>query len=173
MGPVTVGARYVEFFSRHHGLNAVTLRYFNAYGPGELPDRYRNVIPNFFYLAMSSRKLPITGSGDQTRDFTFVEDTVAGTIAESEKGHSGATSNIGSGQETTILALARKINEIAGNPAGIEFAEQRNWDTVPHRLGSIERATGELGYRPTVGIDEGLRKTYEWLKKQDLTSCFV
>jgi nucleoside-diphosphate-sugar epimerase len=129
------------------------------------------VIPNFFYRAIKSQELRITGSGDQTRDFTFVDDTVAGTLAASEKGLSGAVYNIGSGRETTVLTLAQKINEIAGNPAGIEFVERRNWDTVPHRLGSIDRATSELNYRPSVGLDEGLRKTYAWLKEQGLSRC--
>ena len=168
-----LGERYVEFFSRHHGLDAVIVRYFNTYGPGELPGRYRNVIPNFFYSAMKSQELRITGSGEETRDFNFVEDTVAGTIRASEIASSGAVYNIGSGRETTILTVATRINQIVGNPAGIEFVEERKWDTVPRRLASIERAVSELGYRPAVGIDEGLQKTYEWLKEQDLTSCFV
>jgi nucleoside-diphosphate-sugar epimerase len=166
-----LGERYVEFFSRHHGLDAVIVRYFNTYGPGELPGRYRNVIPNFFYSAMKSQELRITGSGEETRDFNFVEDTVAGTIRASEIASSGAVYNIGSGRETTILTVATRINQIVGNPAGIEFVEERKWDTVPRRLASIERAVSELGYRPAVGIDEGLQKTYEWLKEQDLASC--
>lgn len=160
-----LGERYVDFFRDFHGLGTVILRYFNAYGPGEHPGRYRNVIPNFFRLAASGRPLTITGTGEETRDFTFVQDTVGLTLlAAVDERALGRVYNVGSGRETTILSLAEKINELTGNPAGIVFAERRGWDRIPRRLADIGRARAELDYAPSVGLDEGLERTWAWLK---------
>lgn len=158
-----LGEHYVEFFNRHHKMDTVILRYFNSYGPGEYPGKYRNVIPNFFKLAINRKPLTITGTGNETRDFTFVEDTVAGTLAAgTAKSAIGETINIASGRETKIMELAEKINAICGNCAGVKFAERRQWDSITHRGASIEKAKRLLGYAPKTSLDEGLKKTYEW-----------
>ncbi len=160
-----LGERYVDFFRDFHGLGTVILRYFNAYGPGEYPGRYRNVIPNFFMRAASGEPLVITGTGEETRDFTFVEDTVGLTLrAAADQRALGRVYNVGSGKETSIRELAEKINQLTGNPAGIEYAERRGWDRIPRRLAHIGRARAELDYKPSVGLDEGLMRTWEWLK---------
>ena len=159
-----LGERYVDFFRDFHGLKTVILRYFNAYGPGEHPGRYRNVIPNFFRLAASGRPLTITGTGEETRDFTFVEDTVGLTLRAAVDDRAlGRVYNVGSGRETAIRDLAEKINRLTGNPAGIVHAERRGWDRIPRRLADIGRARRELDYEPAVGLDEGLERTWEWL----------
>ena len=75
-----LGEEYCKFWTQFHGLNTVILRLFNSYGPGELPGKYRNVIPNFITTAMEGKSLTITGSGEETRDFNFVEDTADGII---------------------------------------------------------------------------------------------
>ena len=162
-----LGERYVDFFRDYHGLGTVVLRYFNAYGPGEHPGRYRNVIPNFFRLAASGRPLTITGTGQETRDFTFVEDTVGLTLRAAVDDRAlGRVYNVGSGRETAIRDLAEKINRLTGNPAGIVHAERRGWDRIPRRLADIGRARRELDYEPAVGLDEGLERTWEWLRSR-------
>ena len=75
-----LGELYCNFFHNHFGLRVVKSRFFNSYGPGELPGQYRNVIPNFIYWALKGRPLPITGSGEETRDFTYVGDIVDGLL---------------------------------------------------------------------------------------------
>jgi len=75
-----VGELYCNYFHDYYKLPVAIARYFNVYGPGEVPGRYRNVIPNFMWLAMHGEPLPITGTGEETRDFTFVEDIVDGTL---------------------------------------------------------------------------------------------
>ncbi len=160
-----LGERYVDFFRDYHGLKTVVLRYFNAYGPGEYPGRYRNVIPNFFQRAALGQPLIITGTGEETRDFTFVEDTVGLTLKAAVDDRAlGRVYNVGSGRETSIRDLARKINGLTGNKAGIEYAERRGWDRIPRRLADIGRARSELDYEPSIGLDEGLGRTWEWLK---------
>lgn len=160
-----LGERYVNFFHEFHGLPTVILRYFNAYGPGEFPGRYRNVIPNFFARAAQGLPLVITGTGQETRDFTFVGDNVRLTLqaAASDKGL-GRVYNVASGVETSILELAERINDLTGNPAGIEFAPKRGWDNIPRRQADISRARDELGYRPQTKLKDGLKTTWDWLK---------
>ena len=74
------GEMYCNFYSHHYDMNIVNCRFFNSYGPGEVPGQYRNVIPNFIYWAMNGLSLPITGSGEETRDFTYVLDLVQGLL---------------------------------------------------------------------------------------------
>lgn len=160
-----LGELYCNFFFNHYGLNVVKPRFFNSYGPGEVPGQYRNVIPNFIYWAMQGEPLPITGTGEETRDFTFVEDLVAGLLrAGSYKEAIGQEFNLASGKETSIIDLANMINEAIGNKAGIKFAQRRKWDTKARLLASIERAKKLVGYEPKIDFYEGLMKTIEWFR---------
>jgi UDP-glucose 4-epimerase len=161
-----LGERYIRYWAEFYGLNAVSVRLFNVYGPGERPGRYRNVIPNFFALALKGEPLTITGTGEETRDFTFVKDATAGMLgALTADTRRGDVFNLGSGKATTVLELATKINALTGNPAAIRFAPRRDWDHVPHRLCDNSHAGAVFGFRTTVALDEGLRETYRWLKQ--------
>ena len=160
-----LGEHYAGLWSRLYGFNTVIIRLFNSYGPHEYPGPYRNVIPNFFKLAMEKKPLPITGTGQETRDFTYNGDTVAGIVgAMLAETAPGSIFNIASGREETILSIAEKINRLAHNPAGIEYRPRRSWDRVTQRRGDIERARTAFGFAPTVGIDDGLKRTFAWLK---------
>lgn len=163
-----LGEEYIEFYGRHYGLETVTLRYFNSFGPGEFPGKYRNVIPNFFERALRHEPLPLTGTGEETRDFTFVVNTIRGTLmAGMVPGAAGQVFNIGTGKETRIVDLAMAINEITGNPTGVVYYERRNWDRIERRCASIDRAAEVLGYEPLISIDEGLKATYRWFLESD------
>lgn len=158
-----LGELYGNFFHHHYGLPVVKTRFFNSYGPGEVPGQYRNVIPNFIFWALSGVPLPFTGSGEETRDFTYAMDIVdallrAGYFPEAV----GQEMNIASGQETNILALAKQINDLTGNKAGIVMRDRRRWDTKKRLLASVERAKALIGYEPRMEFEEGLRKTIEW-----------
>jgi nucleoside-diphosphate-sugar epimerase len=160
------GEYLVRFYHDYHGLNTTVIRYFNSFGPGELPGRYRNVIPNFFARAMQGLVLPITGDEKTSRDFNFIENTVRGTLLAAQVPIAkGRTYNIGSGREVPIVLLAQKINEIAGNAAGIEFRPPRSWDTVKNRCADISVTIRDLQYSPDIDFDRHLRATYEWLKQ--------
>jgi len=161
-----LGELYGNFFHHHYGLKVVKTRFFNSYGPGEVPGQYRNVIPNFIYWAMKGMPLPITGSGEETRDFTFVGDIVDGLL---RAGHSesaiGEEFNLASGSETRIVDLARLVNEAVGNSAGIRHAERRKWDTKLRLLASVEKAKHLIGYTPSTSFAEGLRATVAWFRE--------
>jgi nucleoside-diphosphate-sugar epimerase len=160
-----LGELYANFFHHHYGLPVVKTRFFNSYGPGEVPGQYRNVIPNFIFRAMSGLPLPLTGSGEETRDFTFVMDIADALLRASYfDGAVGQEMNIASGMEVKILEMAERINELTGNKAGIVRAERRAWDTKKRLLASIERAKELLGYQPKMSFDDGLRATVEWFR---------
>jgi nucleoside-diphosphate-sugar epimerase len=160
-----LGELYCNFFHNHYGLKTVKPRFFNSYGPGEVPGQYRNVIPNFIYWAMKGLPLPITGSGEETRDFTYVGDIVDGLLrAGSLESAVGQEFNLASGRETRIIDLAHTINEAAGNEAGIQLAQRRKWDTKSRLLASVDRARELLGYEPHTPFEEGLDNTIQWFR---------
>ena len=159
------GELYCNFYWHHYGLPIVKTRFFNSYGPGEVPGQYRNVIPNFIFWAMKGQPLPITGEGKMTRDFTYVMDIVDALIkaGKSEKAI-GEEMNIASACEIEIVELAKKINQFTGNKAGLIFTDRRKWDTKTRLLASIDKAKALLGYDPKTTFEEGLAKTIQWFK---------
>ena len=160
-----LGELYGNFFHHHYGLPIVKTRFFNSYGPGEVPGQYRNVIPNFIYWALCGKPLPFTGSGEETRDFTYVMDIVDALLrAGYFKDAVGREMNIASGQETNILHMAEHINELTGNQAGIVRAPARVWDTKKRLLASIDLAEELLGYKPQMEFEQGLQNTIHWFK---------
>jgi len=159
------GEFYTLAYYKLYGLKTSSVCYFNVYGPGEYPGKYRNVIPNFISRAFTGEPLLITGSGEETRDFTYVLDAVAGTILAGEKEKAkGESFNLGSGKETTIRTLAETINRLCDNKAGIEYVSNRNWDSIDRRGTSIIKARKMLGYNPEVDIEKGIAMTIEWFR---------
>lgn len=158
-----LGELYCNFFLNYYGLPVAIARYFNVYGPGEVPGRYRNVIPNFIYWALRKRSLPITGTGEETRDFTFVEDIVDGTLRAGVVPEAvGEAFNLASETETKVIDLANMINELAGNGNGVTFTERRSWDRITRRRASIQKAGRILGYDPKTDIKAGVPRTFDW-----------
>ena len=161
-----VGELYTNYFYNLYGLPIVNARFFNVFGPGEVPGRYRNVIPNFFYWAMNKQALPITGDGTETRDWTYVDDIIDGLLAMGIKGEAvGEAINLGSGIEHRVIDLANNVNELTGNEAEIKYVERRDWDVKHRLLSSIAKAKKLLGYEPQTGFEEGLKKVHAWFSK--------
>jgi nucleoside-diphosphate-sugar epimerase len=161
-----LGELYGNFYNHHYGLPIVKTRFFNSYGPGEVPGQYRNVIPNFIFWALSGLPLPFTGSGEETRDFTYVMDIVDALLrAGYDERAIGQEMNIASGSEIKILALAERINELTGNKAGIVRAERRVWDTKKRLLACIDRAKELIGYEPKMEFEQGLANTINWFRE--------
>lgn len=161
-----LGELYGNFFHEHYKVPVVKARMFNSFGPGEVPGQYRNVIPNFIYWAMEGKPLPITGSGDETRDFTFVADLVDGLLRAGVMEEAvGQDINLASGKETRIREVAEMINEMTGNRGGITFIPRRDWDSKSRLLASVERAERLLGYRPRTDFASGLKQTFSWFRE--------
>jgi len=159
-----LGELYCNFFSNYYQVPVVRTRFFNVYGPGEIPGRYRNVIPNFLYWALHKQPLPITGTGEETRDFTYVGDVVHGLLAAGvSEAAVGEAMNLASGREVTVARLAALINELTGNPAGVRYVERRPWDHIVRRCASVDKAARLLGYRPTTEFETGVRRALEWV----------
>ena len=159
-----LGELYCNFFYNYYGLPVVICRYFNVYGPGEIPGRYRNVIPNFIWWALQQQPLPITGTGEETRDFTFVEDIVDGTLRAGIIPEAvGEAFNLASETETRVTDIANMINELTGNLNGVEFISRRDWDKITRRRASIEKARKVLDYAPKMKMKEGIKRTYDWI----------
>ena len=160
-----LGELYCNFFTHNYDIPTVKARFFNSYGPGEIPGQYRNVIPNFIYWALSGQALPITGTGEETRDFTFVGDIVDGLLrAGVLKEAIGEEFNLASGREIQIKELAEMINGLTGNKAGINFMSRRKWDTKSRILASVEKGEKLIGYSPKTKFEDGLPQAIEWFK---------
>ncbi|MFX0132581.1 MAG: NAD-dependent epimerase/dehydratase family protein [Candidatus Hodarchaeota archaeon] len=158
-----LGELYCNYFNDYYGLPVSIGRFFNVYGPGEVPGKYRNVIPKFFWWAIKGEPLPITGSGEETRDFTYVDDVIEGVLLMGVLQEAvGEAVNLASEKETKIIDLANWINEITGNDAGIELHKRRDWDKILRRKASIEKARKLFRYKPKMEIKQGLKETHRW-----------
>jgi nucleoside-diphosphate-sugar epimerase len=159
-----LGELYCNFFYNYYGLPVTIARYFNVYGPGEIPGAYRNVIPNFIYWALHKMPLPITGTGEETRDFTFVDDIVDGTLRLGVVPEAvGNAFNLASDTETRVIDIANMVNEITTNLSGVKFIPRRDWDKITRRRASIDKARKVLGYQPKTAIKDGVKKVYDWI----------
>lgn len=158
-----LGEFYCNYFVGR--VSTVRCRFFNSYGPGEVPGPYRNVIPNFIWKAMTGQPLVITGTGAETRDFIFVDDLVAGLIgaALTPAAH-GEALNLGTGIQTRVDALARRIIEACESSSAIEFTERRAWDKSTHRQADIDRARRTIAFDPVVTIPDGIVQTVAWFQ---------
>jgi len=158
-----LGELYTNYFYNLYKLPIVNARFFNVFGPGEVPGKYRNVIPNFFYWAMNKQALPITGDGTETRDWTYVDDIVNGLLAMGIKEEAvGEAINLGSGKEHRVIDMASMVNELTNNEADITYTERRNWDVKKRLLSSINKADKLLDYKPQTEFEDGLEKVRQW-----------
>ena len=161
-----LGELYCNFFLHHYGVQTVKARFFNNFGPGETPGPYRNVIPNFIYRALKGLPLFVTGNGEETRDFTYVRDTVDGLLRCGVMATAvGQELNIATGRETSIGDLAKMINGLLGNRAGIEFTDRRKWDNKTRRLGSTIRSRELLDFNASTPLEVGLQNTIAWFQE--------
>jgi nucleoside-diphosphate-sugar epimerase len=160
------GEMYCNFYAHHYDMKIVNCRFFNSYGPGEVPGQYRNVIPNFIYWGMSGVPLPITGDGSETRDFTYVLDLVQGLVKAGYYDKAiGENFNLASEKEISIKELAIRINEMTGSKEPIVYRQRRKWDTKPRLLASVEKARALIGYEPKVSFYDGLGSNIEWFRE--------
>jgi len=157
---------YVMYFARHYGLPGLSVRLFNSYGPYEVAGRYRNVIPNFIHKALLGEELVITGTGKETRDFVFVEDSteLICSMAQSDIGD-GSYYNSGAGCETTIAELATSILCLTGSKSKVRYAAPRSWDGVKRRVSDTTKTRTTFDYIPRFSLEEGLKRTVDWYRE--------
>jgi UDP-glucose 4-epimerase len=151
------------------GLRVTILRYFNAYGPRQTNSQYGGVVARFIKAALQGEPLEVYGDGTQTRCFTYVDDIVTGTLAASKPEANGLAFNIGSNRTITIGELAQLIVKISGSASPIVSktyveAYGSGYEDMMAREPDLTRSEEILGYRPTVMLEEGLKKTIDWYK---------
>ena len=156
---------YVKYYAHNFKLPTISVRIFNTFGPYEIAGKYRNVIPKFIENAILSKDIVITGNGDETRDFTYVSDTVELLIkAAMSNVNNGDYFNGGTGKETKIVDLASMIIELTNSKSKIVFKPRREWDLVLKRVAEISKSKKILGYKPKISLEDGLKKYIKWYK---------
>jgi UDP-glucose 4-epimerase len=162
-----VGEHYCRLFYQLYGLETISLRYFNIFGPKQDPNSlYSAVIPKFIDALLEGRPPIIFGDGEQSRDFTYIENVVqANLLAMSADQLHGEAVNIACGQRISLNQLWSALKEILGSKQDPIYQEPRRGD-VKHSLADIRKAKELIQYGPKVGIEMGLRKTVDFFRNQ-------
>jgi len=175
LSPYAVSKRtkelYAQVFARTYDLDVVGLRYFNVFGPNQSPDGpYAAAIPLFMHAVLKNESPFINGDGEQSRDFTFVENAVQANIKAlfSDNDLKGEIFNIAFGGRTTINDLFFKIRNIVGNDVSAIYRDDRPGD-VKDSLANISKAEKAFEFNPEFSIDDGLKITIDWFRKEYLT----
>lgn len=161
----SVGEAYCRMFTRFYGLETVALRYFNVFGPRQHPSSpYSGVLSLFIKSALAGTPPTIYGDGEQTRDFTYVENVVDGTLrAVDAVDATGEVINVATGGRISLNQAWELLAELIGPLPDPDYQPARTGD-VRDSQADIDKARRLLGYRPVVGFREGLRRTVEWAR---------
>jgi UDP-glucose 4-epimerase len=161
------GEYYCQVFTRVYGLETVSLRYFNVFGPRQDPSsQYSGVISRFISALLSGERPVIYGDGEQSRDFTYIDNVVEANLraAETTRGI-GRVINIANGERITLNQLLDELKSLTGkSEVGADYQAARSGD-VRHSLADITSARELLGFEPRVGLREGLQLTIDWWKQ--------
>jgi len=160
-----VGEVYAQVFGRVYGLENVSLRYFNVFGPRQDPtSQYSGVLAKFLTAQLEGGELVIYGDGQQSRDFTYIDNIVDLTLRAAEApGVSGMIFNGGTGARYTLNETVKLLGKISGRPAQVRYDPPRPGDIL-HSQADISLARKHLAYEPLVNYEEGLRRTWEWYR---------
>ena len=161
------GEIYCRVFAKTLGLETVSLRYFNVYGPRQNPEsRYSSVVPGFIFDIMKNKTPIIDWDGKQSRDFVFVKDVVqANILAINAKNASGEVFNVGNGRATTIYDILMRIEKVLGKNISPKFGSKREGD-VRKVYSDISKARRVLGFKPVFTLEIGLKLTVDWFKEK-------
>jgi len=159
------GEYYCKVFSSVYGLETVTTRYFNVFGPRQNPEsQYAAVIPKFIDAFLKGVKPVIFGDGEQTRDFTFVDNVVyANLLCSRAERTKGEVINVATSSRVSLNELIKILKEITGKEIDPVYTDPRKGD-IKHSLADISKAEKMIGYRPLVDLREGLIQTVQWVK---------
>ncbi|MBI4514442.1 MAG: SDR family oxidoreductase [Deltaproteobacteria bacterium] len=159
------GEQYCRVFTRLYGLETVGLRYFNVFGPKQSPEsKYAAVVPLFIRAALRDEPLEVHGDGEQSRDFTYIDNVVqANLLSFTAPKAAGEAFNIACNERHSVIEIARTVERLLGHQLKINHTPTRAGD-VRHTLASIEKAQRLLGYQPTVGFEAGMHQTIAALR---------
>ncbi len=159
------GEYYLSAFYHCYGLETLSLRYFNVFGPRQDPaSQYAAAIPAFVAAILADESPTIFGDGEQTRDFTYIDNVVHANMRAAEVAKTeGQVINIACGQRVTVNQIIARINELLGKSVPSHHVPDRPGD-VKHSLAAIDRAQEVIGYKPSVTFDEGLRLAIDWYR---------
>ena len=162
-----IGEQYCRLFFQLYGLETISLRYFNMFGPKQDPNSiYSAVIPRFIDALVSDRPPVIFGDGEQSRDFTYIDNVVhANLLAMNAERTQGEVVNVACGRRVSLNQLVKILQDIIGSHISPLYEEPRKGEPRPS-LADIKRGKAILNYDPRVGIEEGLRKTVEYFKRR-------
>lgn len=159
-----LGEFYCNYFNSM--VSTSRCRFFNSYGPGEVPGRYRNVIPNFVWRALHDEPLLITGTGEETRDFIYVDDLVDGLVRAATTVEAGGKAfNLGTGKQTRVKDLARLVIDACNSRSEIAYVSRRPWDHSLRRQADVTRAQQVLGFEASMALEDGIVETVAWFKE--------
>lgn len=161
-----VGEYYCQAFARVYGLETLSLRYFNVFGPRQDPgSQYSGVVSRFISALFNNQQPVIYGDGEQSRDFTYIDNVVSANLkaAGATKGI-GSVINVANGERVTLNQLLEQLKTITGKPEVKADYQKPRLGDVRDSLADISRAREFLGYEPLVGLQEGLRRTIDWWK---------
>ncbi len=156
------GEEYMRLYSHLHGLETVSLRYFNVFGPRQNPlGEYAAAIPRFITFALRGEPLPIYGDGRQTRDFTYIDNVVEATLLAMEAPiEGGEVFNVAAGNPVSLLELVATLEDILGQSLEVVHLPARPGD-IRHSAAKLDRTSRGLGYTPKVSLTQGLQDTVE------------
>lgn len=162
-----VGEYYGQVFTNVYGLETVSLRYFNVFGPRQDPgSQYSGVISRFMSALVNGEQPIIYGDGEQSRDFTFVSNVVDANLRAAESASAvGKVINVANGRQVTLNELLEIMKNVTGKSTAEARYEPLRVGDVRHSLADISLARSLLGYEPRVGLEEGLRLTFDWWQK--------
>ncbi len=165
-----VGEKYLQVFTQTYGLETVSLRYFNVFGPRQDPaSQYAAAVPLFITRILRGEAPTVFGDGEQSRDFTFVANVVeANLLACTAAGAVGGVFNIACADRITVNILIEKINRLLGKSISPIYADPRPGD-IKHSFADISAAGCGLGYHPVVEFEEGLKRTIAWYQEREGT----
>jgi UDP-glucose 4-epimerase len=166
-----IGEQYLQMFTKLYGLETVSIRYFNVFGPRQDPSSpYSGVISVFATALLEKRSPTIHGDGEQTRDFTYIDNVVDGVLRACEAtGASGHTINVATGGRISLNTLFEQMRQLVGVDVRPIYGEPRPGD-VRDSQADISKARELLGYAPRVSFDEGLKRTVEWYRTAGTTA---
>ena len=161
-----VGEHYMTAFYRCYGLETISLRYFNVFGPRQDPkSQYAAAIPAFVSAILKDEPPTIFGDGEQTRDFTYIDNVVhANLLAAGAARTEGQVVNVACGERITVNRIIQLINALLGKQVAPAYVDPRPGD-VKHSLAAIDQARAILGYEPIVPFEQGLRRAIDWYKQ--------
>jgi UDP-glucose 4-epimerase len=149
-----------HLYFKNYGVPTISLRFFTVYGPGQRPDM---AFHKFFRASVEDKPITVFGTGEQTRDFTYINDIVDAIFVCTSRGRAGETYNLGGGDRKMLKDLFPLFEEICGKKIDIDWEERQKGDVL-HTLADIQKAKTDLGFEPKTPIDEGLSEEWKWIK---------